>query len=582
MEQQADFQDYIQAFKRRRLAFIIPFVIVFAISVVVTFLLPSIYKSSAVILIEAQEIPQEMVRSTVTGYIEERLQTISKIVLSRKNLLDIVNKYKLYPDLRQTGTTEDVLDEVRSNISMESIQAEVMNPTSGRSSEATIAFSLSFEGKNPQVVSNVANTLTSLYLEENLKARQEKAGTTYDFLEQQVETLKREMEDTESKVAAFKEKNLHSLPELMEVNLNTLQRLEKDVSDKRTQLINLQDRLVYLQGQLAAISPYQYISTQGSSRMSSPTEELDMLRRQYITLKSRLSDKHPDVIRLQNQLRAMEATYGGRSGLASVSSELDAKRMQLTEAQQKYSDKHPDVIALKKEVHAMEDQLGEFSKYQSYAKQSGSVSNPSYINIQSQVKAAELDIEKTKASIADSEAKMEDYQRRVEETPRVEQEYKSLLRDYDTARAKYAETASRLQVAKEAKGLEEQQMGEQFTVVDSPAIPEKPEKPNRIVLLLIGFVLACGAGVGVGTMAEFMDKSIHNPEEISTLSAVPVLSSVPYLVTLQDLRMRTRKRIAMMSSVAAVLIVMVATVHFAYQPIDILWGIAVQRFQTFF
>ncbi len=182
MEQTADIHQYWDVIKRRKFQIIIPAVLVFCLSLVIAFVLPPVFKSSATILIEAQEIPQDIVRTTVTGYVEERLQMITHIVMSRSRLLGIIGRFVLYEDLKDRYTTEEIVEKMREDIRMEPIQAEVINPQSGRPGSATIAFTLSYEGKDPRKVAQVANVLTSLYLEENLKNREEKARTTFEFL----------------------------------------------------------------------------------------------------------------------------------------------------------------------------------------------------------------------------------------------------------------------------------------------------------------------------------------------------------------------------------------------------------------
>ena len=149
MEQNADIRQYWEAVKRRKRHIFIPAVLVFLLSVVVAFVLPPVYKSSGTILIEAQEIPQDFVRSTVTGYVEERVQMITQLVLSRARLLEIINRFGLYEDLKGRSTTEEIVENMREDIQMEPIQAEVVNPQSGRPGSATIAFTLSYEGEDP-------------------------------------------------------------------------------------------------------------------------------------------------------------------------------------------------------------------------------------------------------------------------------------------------------------------------------------------------------------------------------------------------------------------------------------------------
>ena len=155
--------------QRRFWQMVIPFVVLFCIISTVVMLLPAKYQSSATILIEGQEVPQELVRSTVTGFVEERLQAIMQVVLNRTNLMSIIDRVGLYKDERKTMTSEALVEMMRENISMTPIKADVASNT-GRPATATIAFSIAFEGKNPTQVLQTTNTLVSLFLEENLSA----------------------------------------------------------------------------------------------------------------------------------------------------------------------------------------------------------------------------------------------------------------------------------------------------------------------------------------------------------------------------------------------------------------------------
>ena len=189
-EQTLDFSDYMGAFKRRRLSIFVIAVTVFVMGALAALLWPATYKSSATILIKEQDIPSELVQSTVTSFASQRIQQISQRVMARPNLMEIINQYKLYEDERKRLTTEEIIAEMRDNIGLDMIEAAVVDPRSGRPTAATIAFQLSFSGENPTQVQKVANELMSLYLKENLKERSEKASETFTFLSDESERLK--------------------------------------------------------------------------------------------------------------------------------------------------------------------------------------------------------------------------------------------------------------------------------------------------------------------------------------------------------------------------------------------------------
>lgn len=165
------FGDYLETARRRKKSILLPLVAIFLLSAIISLVMPPTYKSKSTVLIEAQEIPKDYILSTVAGYAEERLQTITQRVMSSTKLLEIINKYNLYPEYRNRWTNEEIIEKMRNDIKLETASAEVDDPRAGRSSKVTIAFTISYYGKNPATVQQIANVLASLYLEENLKVR---------------------------------------------------------------------------------------------------------------------------------------------------------------------------------------------------------------------------------------------------------------------------------------------------------------------------------------------------------------------------------------------------------------------------
>ena len=228
-EQAKDIQDYIIAIRKRKTAIFSIFSVVLFLTISVAFLLPAIYRSSSTILIEQQEIPPELVMSTVTSYAAERIQTIQARVMTRTNLLRIVDEFKLYEDVRKFETTEEVIARISEDISLDVISAEVVDPRTGRPSSATIAFSLSYKGESPNKVQRVANELTTLYLNENLSSRSQKATETSQFFKEETERLSNQIDELETKIAVFKQLHADALPELQALNLNVIQRKRKRI-----------------------------------------------------------------------------------------------------------------------------------------------------------------------------------------------------------------------------------------------------------------------------------------------------------------------------------------------------------------
>jgi protein tyrosine kinase modulator len=583
MQQEADIREYWEVIKRRKFQFIIPGLLVFLLAALISLILPPVYKSTGTILIEAQGIPQNFVQSTVTGYVEERLQVISQIVLSRVRLVAIIDRFGLYQDLKKRHTIEEIVEKMREDITMEPIQAEVVNPQTGKSGLAMIAFTLSYEGNDPRKVVQVANLIVSLYLEENLRNREEKASATFEFLEDQLAKLREEIVIIEKKTAEFKKKHVHYLPELMQLNLQTMEQLQRQIEAKEEQIKGLINRKIYIEGQLAIVEPMMYTFSLDGKRVMTPRGEVESLRNQCLSLSATLSPQHPDVISLKKRLEALEAEVSTREDLRQLYRKLHDKERQLALISEKFSDKHPDVIKLKKEIGLLKEEVSALSEKQTVFKgEDEKPENPLYINLQTQIASIQIEIETIRKESNLLKVKYDEYQKRVENTPQVEQEYLVLQRDYNNARIKYQETANRLLVAREATGLEESQKAEKFTLIDSPMMPEKPDRPNRLAILLIGVVLAVGVGIGSGSLAEHMDQSVCRADELAAIAGYPVLAEIPYLETEEDRKKMMRMRWAFIVSTAGLVIIGIAAVHFLYRPIDILWIQIMQRFSIGF
>ncbi|WP_031479020.1 GumC family protein [Maridesulfovibrio frigidus] len=571
MQQSSDIAYYIDVLQRRKYQFLVPAAVVFFMVVILAFILAPVYKSTATILIEDQDIPQDLVQTTVTGFVEERLQSISQIVLSHGNLLNIIKEFDLYPDLVGKYTTEEIIFKMREDISLEPITAEVTNQYSGRPSSATVAFTLSYEGRRPQKVAQVANILTSLYLKENLKEREEKASSTFDFLELQQAELRSEILELESRIAQFKESHVNELPELLVHNMNSMERLQREMDKVQEQVASLKNRKVYLEGQRASIDPNLRIVSNEGTRYATSKEELEKLRREFLTLTSKYSDRHPDVVSFKRQIDALEKEVDAVANLDVVQHEIDSKERELSFLRKKYSAKHPEVVMLRKQIDALNERLEEESMQERLFESAGDIpDNPGYIQIETQIASTELEIAEAERVHAELGNKYVGYQSRVVNTPQVEQGYKVLLRDYDNAQRKYQETNTRLMSAREAKGLEQSQLAERFTLIDPPIVPEKPIRPNRLALVLVGFILSIGVGIGIGTFLEFMDRSIRRSEDLSDIVKCPILAIVPYWESAAEAKAIVRRKWFIVMVILCTSAVVVVGIHLFYMPLDVI------------
>jgi len=563
-EQEKNIQDYIIAIRKRKAAIFSIFAVIAFVTVSVAFLLPAVYKSSSTILIEQQEIPPELVMSTVTSYAAERIQTIQARVMSRTNLLKIIDKFKLYEDERKFETTEEIIERMQEDVSLDIISAEVVDPRTGRPSSATIAFTLSFKGESPGTVQRVANELTTLYLSENLTSRAQKASETSIFFKDETERLGKQIDDLESKLATFKQKHADALPELQQLNLNVLQRKETELTTIDATLRTLDEKKFYLTGQLAQIDP-------GNPAVPGSVERLKALQAEYASARSKYSDEHPDIIRLKSEIASLEKETGRSNNVDAITDELKLLNGELAQKRQKYTGSHPDITSLQEKIASLNSQLAEVKSRPVDEHYKEQADNPLYITVESQLAGVKSEINSARIQREDVLKKIAELEQSLYSAPQVEREYLVLKRDYENAVIRYQETKAKQMQADIAKQLEAESKGEKFTLIDPAALPEKPVSPNRAAIIFLGFILAFGSAMGFAIVADAIGGTVRGARSVQRLLGALPLSTIPYEMNLQDRvkSKRIKKRVVILF--VAVIVFALLFIHFLVSPLDVLW-----------
>ena len=553
---------YLKVLADRKWFFIVPVVILLAVSSVISYTLSPVYRSSATILVETQNIPETFVQSTVTGYIEERLQMISQIVLNRENIMEIINEYDPYP--KENMSKNELVKELREDIKMEMLTTEGNRRESGNA----FAFTLSYEGKSPRKVYLITNRLATLYMEQNLLLREEKAESTYNYLENQMAGLEEEIAAHEGKIARFKDENLKTLPQFMEVNLGQIDRLEQEISAKRKQIQALVDSKYLLQERLAKIDPHLTVGEEDED-----ADQLKNLRKALLSQKAAKSPDHPDVVRLEKQIKALSEDQNASELVKEKTKNLEDKRAELSVLTERYSENHPDVKRLRKEISALVDEIEELNREKAALESAEEVEpkNPEYIGLSTQLEAIQMQINSERSVLSELQQKYQNIQSRIEQTPEVEQQYSMLQREYSILQAKYNSVQAKLQAAKEAKDLEENRMGEKLRLIDPPATPEEPIKPNRLAILVFGVMVSLGAGAGTCTLAELLNPKVRTIPELAGMTNAPVLAAIPRIRSAKEIR-RRRRRFIIISVLAIIAVVALLTVvHYTIMPLDIFY-----------
>jgi polysaccharide chain length determinant protein (PEP-CTERM system associated) len=506
--------DYLEIVRRRKWSLILPAVIIFMIAGIVALALPAVYQSKSTILIEEQEIPADFVMTTVTGFAEQRIQQINQRIMSFSRLVEIIQRFDLYPELKDKWTTEEIVAKMKEDTVLAPLSAEIVDQRTGRPTTATIAFTLSYEGKSPQTVQQVTNVLTSLFLQENLQVRAKKASDTSDFLEGEMERVKADLAGIDSKIAVFKEEHINELPEMLQFNLQTLNSIERNIELSSQQLRTLKEKEEYLQTQLASLTPYEEEHT---SR-----QRLEELKVQLVHLTKRFTEEYPDVKKTREEIAELEKQLADSDTNAG-----DGKS-------------RPD--------------------------------NTIYITLSAQLASTESEMASVKRQLAELNSREEKYRSRIAATPRVEEAFKVLLVARNNTQAKYDDLMRKHMEARVAHGLEKEQKGERFTLIEPPRLPEKPFKPNRLAIMLIGFVLGAGAGVGLGALREFSDDTVRDGDSLAMVTRFPVLAGIPQIISEKEVARKRLRLLVWAGAAAGAAVIGLAVFHFFVMDLDVFWA----------
>ena len=455
-------------------------------------LTPQIYKTTTTIVVVPQRVPEAYVRSTVTGGNEDRIRAILQEITSRTNLEAIIKEFNLYPEERQKLPMESVVELMRKKIQIE-------QPRTARGN----AFVLTFEGKDPVLITKVLNAMANMFVEENLKLRETQAEMTASFLNSQLEKIYNQLKQREEALKKYKMEHMGELPEQRESNIATLNSLQQQLEGVKESIRRAQDRKLLLQ-------------------------------QQYAQQKARLQRGLAQNL-VPNQ--GEEASYGtGESAPAS----LMELQQQLKQLLARYTEHHPDVIALKKQIEERQKEIADQQQEDSQQTAVDVTGDPLLDNINFQLKNIDLEIRQLKRDAKILQEKIALYEKRIENTPKREQELIDLTRDYDNLRATYQNLLQRKIEAEQAAALERKQQGEHFRIIDPARVPEKPIKPDLKKVLPLVFIMAFGLGIGLAFALEFLSKNFYDPEDVSKAIALPILICVPYIYSQEELK---RKRI---------------------------------------
>ena len=577
VEEQAEkgMQDYLGILKRNKNKILGIALAGLFLTVIIAAKWPATYKSTATILIEQQEIPQDLVRSTVTSYADQRIQVISQRVMSSMNLKKIVKKFDLYKKEQKVDPISIVLEDMREDINLEMVSADVVDPITGRPTQATIAFTLSFESESAKKAQQVANELVNLYLNENLKRRSEIATEATSFLAIESQKLSQLMSTLEEKLAIFKEQNEGSLPELQSLNMTLMDRTEQQLMEANRQAASANDRVVYLEAELSQIEPNMTVFSETGQRIYGSRDRLKSLEAELMSLKAKYAASHPDVLKMQKEIASLKDKVGGVVDKKELVKQLKSKEAELTQMFGRYSVDHPNVKTLREQIANLQEAVRNPGK--AIRKDNSRPDNPAYIQLLAQLNVAKVE-KKTMGALQNKlRAKIEKYEKGLLKAPQVEREYLELTRERDNTLIKFHEVKAKQMEADMAQAMEKDRKAERFSLIEPPVLPEEAFKPNRPAIVFLGSILSLGLALGFTMIKEALNSAIYGSRAIMEATGEPPLVVIPYIENEEDISTNKKRKIKLISITLLLTILCIVGFHFLIMPLDVLWYVLFRK-----
>jgi succinoglycan biosynthesis transport protein ExoP len=562
--------DHFNILRRRKGVFLGSTLALLIVTLGIVLVLPPVYRSTATVLIEQQDIPEELVRSTVKSYADERIQLFGKRVMTSANLQAIIEKYNLYAEARKKQPPEIIHNQMRNDIDLETVSTDVKNRESNQGRKAEIAFTISYESRSPELARDVAAELVSLFFLENRKTRAKLASETATFLAQNSEDLGNRLSELDEKLAEFKEKNIWSLPENSELNLRLLDRAERELAQVDLQRQAVQQRRIHLHSELRRLNPMTPLYSESGERILGSADRLRILLAQYSGLSGVYSPSHPDMVRMRKEIEALKTEVGRVEPDVEIYAGLMATDAELTVKRQQYSTDHPDTRKLKRTAASLKEKLSHRGNMHPMRDAVHlPPENPAYIELQAQLMAADTELHTLEEKRQELESKLATYENRLIRASEVEREYSLIKRDYSDTLAQYKDTMQKLAEARRGEAMELSRKGERLTLIEAPLYPYRAARPNRVAIFFLGFLFAIGGGLGATVLMHHLDDSIWDWKEVAGVLQAPPLALIPYIESENDARGRIGTR-AWMGIALVVFFVAGLVLHLAIKPFDAL------------
>jgi polysaccharide chain length determinant protein (PEP-CTERM system associated) len=476
--------DYLAMFRRRLKVILIPALLAPLAGFLISFAFPPKYTSRSLVLVEEQKVPEGYVKPVVTEDLSQRIASMEQQVLSRNRLTPMIERFGL---AQKAKNVDDLVDEIQQSLSIQPVLPDItasQRKKPGQGSDMP-GFYVGFTWDNAREAQQVCSELTSMLLAENLKARSQVAQSTTEFLTRQLDEAKKNLNDQDSKMAAFKRQYMGQLPGDADNNLKILMGLNSQLEANTQALNRAQQDRAYTESMLAQ-QLAAWKSTQNATNPQTLEQQLAALQSQLITLQARYTNDHPDVVKTKNDIAELKRKLNEMSAAAAQTTDTNPAKEGVAES--------PEIRQLRVQIHQYDATIAQASREQK--------------RLQNQIGL---------------------FQGRVALSPAVEEQYKALNRDYDTAQKFYDDLLAKKSQSEMQTDMELRQQGEQMRLLNPADLPGAPSFPNRIMFAGGGLGTGLVLGLGLALWLELRDKSIRTEQDVIAVLDLPMLVSVPWI-----------------------------------------------------
>lgn len=581
-----DLSDYITVLRRRMKLFAISSAALFVLSVIVAFSWSN-YRSEATIEVAQPEILMSYTSkeagntTSLESLVDMHISRLQQKVLSTASLVEIITKFNLYPEKRKTLPLADIADKMRAKIRIKLLSSTLANPATAQKATvgqlSAIAFDIAFDYTDPALAQNVTNELVSRFLDEDARQRRSKAQETTSFLDSQLKTLEESLAEQEQKIASFRTANGDIRPEALAFNQQAVVSTQMSLQTLEAQIASNLGSQGALRAQLAVTDPYSRVVADGKL-LTTPSTQLKAMKSEQAALLAKYGPAHPDVLKINRQVAALESETGGVNVSAQLEARLADVKAKLATLRQHYGPENPDIINLQKQQQGLEKQIRE-ERARPLNDPAGIVpdaDNPAYLQILAQLRATGEQHRALSTQRDELSKQLAKYKSAVVQNPAVEQQMAALSRDYDNAQLRYRELKAKRLEAAMNETIEQDRSGQRLVVINPPELPLRTQ-PARLLFLVGGFVMALGGGLATVIATQLISQTVIGSRHLQSLTGASPLILLPHIGTKEEKVRLTKQSVRAALFALAGFIVVLVVFSYVVMPLDVLWSVIVRR-----